>query len=145
MILGYLVLSAIVLPARAQDVLNADIYMLVSCPPIRQDALIRSFVRLAAANGFEVSDQLATPLFQIVARRPDALLDLNRFPTIDGRYSIVLITEPPTRRQTALENAIKEAIIAVEDCRITSVAQHENDASRLPFFRRYMALRSRSR
>lgn len=126
------------------ETLAADLYMLITCDESLKTHLSKIFETHLRSLDFNVHNGFFSEWdhFRISGWRRDAIVDLTQSPTMSDRYSLALITEPPTRRHFVLEQNLIQLFDDIENCKITFQIRHENDETKLDVFRRFLRIRA---
>ena len=125
--------------AQPHRLLGNDLGLIFICkqnmPPTTIEDGIESFLR---QQGFKVLNQVRLQRergvfipFVILIWGLDEqgrIINFDGLPTQKGKYAASLLTRPPTRRSTDLEDAILKLVSEQLGCELTQVARGENQA-----------------
>jgi hypothetical protein len=126
--------------ARAQSPsVSADLAFLFDCKESYPSALDEPIERFLTAEGFNVLNQsrvikergvranFAVMIFGLNKKRH--IITFNAIPPMQGRYSASLITQPPTHRESALEEALLKFVSNQLGCVVDHITRGDNGAA----------------
>jgi len=132
--------------AQSPRLLTNDLGFIFVCKQNMQSVLEDGIERFLRQQGFKVLNQARIMreqgvfTFDILIMGVDdkrRIFKFNALPPAKGRYAASLMTPPPTRRSTDLEEAVLKLVSEQLGCEVRQVARGENQASAEDYDKHY--------